>query len=157
MDRRHILIPQAETVHDAWTELLYQDIRTCEQRLQPLTIAGILEIEHEAVLAAIELRERGHLLAAGAGDCDDLGARLCEEQGRQWARKQRREIEDEAAFERPHVEGAPLRGANDSFFSKDLPGNAERFDAGGKAPVERDPDQPGTDFFLPASGAQRPP
>ena len=103
IDRRDILVAKAEAAHDTRTELLHQDIGAFEQWLEALTIVPALEIENETGLAASELREQGHLPAAGALDRDDLGARFREKQRRQRPWQQRREIEDETAVKRLHL------------------------------------------------------
>src|SRR5947199_8278394 len=90
------------------------DIRAFEQRVEPPAHGGIFQVEGDAALAAIEKcearavapptgRMAAHLLAASQRlDLDDLGAGLGQEQRRQWARQQSREVEDKQTFERPH-------------------------------------------------------
>ena len=74
----------------------------------------VLEIEHQAFLAAVEQREHralavearlvvAHVLAARPLDLDHLGAGLRQQQGRQRPRQQRGEVEDENAGKRLHA------------------------------------------------------
>src|SRR5207247_42860 len=65
-------------------------------------LAAIEKCEARAV-APPTGRMAAHLLAASRRlDLDDLGAGLGQEQRRQWARQQSREVEDKQTFERPH-------------------------------------------------------
>src|SRR5258707_955052 len=83
----HGFVAQPEPRHDARTELLDHDVAASKKRHKPRVGVGCFEIEHDALLAAIEQgidaafsvdiwRITPQLLAARPPSLDDLGARL---------------------------------------------------------------------------------
>src|SRR5690606_24268386 len=96
------------------TELLHQDICALQERVEPLSFGRVLQIQLDALLAAVEHGEidalvtparlvATHLVAPpGAFDLDDLGACLGQYQCGQRTRKQGREVEHDNALERLH-------------------------------------------------------
>src|SRR5262249_41598368 len=114
------LVVEAEPRHHAWAELLDQHVRARDQRIEPRPFDRILEVERDALLAAIEPREacalaapfrpmRAHLLAApGRLDLHHLGAGFGEQKRGQRPRQQGREVEHEQALERSHALSYPV-------------------------------------------------
>ena len=113
IDRAHRLIAEPQPRHHAGAELLDQHIGAGQQRHKLVAIGLVLEIEHEALLAAVEQREHralavearlvmAHVLAARPLDLDHLGAGLRQQQRGERPRQQRGEIEHENAGQRLH-------------------------------------------------------
>ena len=111
IDLGDAVVIEAEARHDAGAELLDQDVGARQQGIEPGAVGRVLQIERQALLAAIEQREtdavlapmRGivaHVLAAGTFDLEHLGAGLGQQQGRHRPRQQRGEIQNQNALQR---------------------------------------------------------
>ena len=111
--------PETEPRHHAGPELLDQNVGALDQRHQPGAVGFVLEIEHQALLAAVEHGEHralavearlvaAHVLAARPLDLDHLRARLGEHQGGERPRQERGEVEHQDVGERLH--GIPDQG-----------------------------------------------
>ena len=107
----------AETLHRAGPEVLDQHVGPREQTLEERAIGGQLEIEREALLAAVQRQEiRGAILdegpdAARVGadlgplDLHDARAEIGEQHRAVRTREHPRQIDDERACQRSGVVG----------------------------------------------------
>ena len=107
----HGLIADAETIDRAGTKRFHKDIRGLTKRQQRLALRRVLEIDHHALLAAIEIAEEHRARPVGepdvpAGiafarrlDLDHLGAVIGHRQGQIRSRQEHAEIDDADAFE----------------------------------------------------------
>src|SRR5918998_2551272 len=114
VDLVQLIIAEPETLHDPGPELLHQDVGTLDERLQNLPCLGRLEVELEALLAAVQEGEvdavgaelgrvRAHLVAPlGSFDLGDVGTGLGKYQGRQRSRQQRAEVQYPDTLQRNH-------------------------------------------------------
>ena len=135
--------PEAEAHHDAGAELFDEDIGAFDQRPQPRRRAGSLEVDLDALLAAVEHGEQqaviagarasfAHGLAAGALDLDHLGARLGEDEGGERPRQEGGEIEHADIGERRHgclpAGALPYTATVARLYSRALPCGTMRSD-----------------------------
>src|SRR5262249_32349644 len=83
VDLAHVVIGEAEPLHDAWPELLDQNVGAFDERAKARTLVVARKVERHALLAAIDQCERGretvearrigaHVLAARPLDLDHL-------------------------------------------------------------------------------------
>ncbi len=118
------LVSQARAVHHARTEILDHDIRLLDQLEDPLEVRGILEVDLDAALVAVEGEERVGLTVRARGkdaplphpfavlllELDDVGTEVAQDLRRERALQQRREIEHADPGERPRCGGGvPVR------------------------------------------------
>ena len=88
--RRHLLVPEAESLHGTRREIVHEHVGVVDQPRANLQIVGRLEVEHDAALAAIEPGEvrrrpvhravvgsRG-IAAVRTFDLHDVGAKVGE-------------------------------------------------------------------------------
>ena len=104
VERAQRLMIELQAAHHAGAEILDQDVRGCDQAAHRLCALLRFEVEHEALLADIELAEgRGaavahrragpHRLALGGLDLDDLGAHVGQHPRAMWTCDGGRKIE----------------------------------------------------------------
>src|SRR5918995_6856050 len=114
VDLVQLIVAEPETLHDPGRERPHQDVGSLGERPQTPPRLGRLEVELDALLAAVQKREvdavgpklrrvRAHLVAPlGSFDLDDLGAGLGQYQGRQRSRQQRAEVQYPDTLQRDH-------------------------------------------------------
>ena len=113
VDLAQRVVAEAQPRHHAGAELLDQHIGALDQWHQPVAVGAVLEVQHQAFLAAVEHGEhRGlavearlvaaHVLAARPLDLDHLRAGLGQHQCRERPRQERGEIEHQDVGERLH-------------------------------------------------------
>ena len=106
----HGVIADAEPIDRAGTEGLDEHVRGLAQRQQRLALRGILEVDHHALLAAIEIAEEYRTRTVGETDVtagialagrlylDHLGAVIGHRQRQIRSRQEHAEIDDADAF-----------------------------------------------------------
>src|SRR5262249_16646915 len=116
-DRR---IVEAQPLHHAWTEAFDKDVSPVDQVPEPRLPVLALEVEHDALLPAIEVSEPYGLIglerllpacriAGRRLDLQDLCALVRHHQRHHWSRKEDRKVEDANAAQLAHVRATPSR------------------------------------------------
>src|ERR1044071_4142802 len=103
-------VGEAELVERAGTEVLREDVRGTQQFEDDLPALGLLKIDRQTFLVAVEHRkearprmlETARVVAFQRLDLDDLGAEVREHQAARGPHHHVRELDDPHAFERKH-------------------------------------------------------
>src|SRR4029453_2127705 len=123
VDRRQLVVAQAEGLHRAGPEVLDQDVGAGDHALEDRHALRRLEVERHVPLVAVDDQERrglpvlvrrprARLVAArGVFDLDDVGAEIGQEHAAERAGQHPGEVEHADTFER---EGGRCHGANNT-------------------------------------------
>ena len=115
-DCPHGLVVDSETIHDARTEVLHDQVGVTGQAQEQLAAARALEIERDASLVAVRHRERVALAGDVRGqstsvvasrkplDLDDVGAQIREHHRAVGASEEAGQVENPKVVERTHKE-----------------------------------------------------
>ncbi len=125
IDSSHRLVAESELFQDARPKLLNQNISTFKQRAKLCGSLLRLQIDRQAVLAAVEQAESrarslplrritAHVVAARPLDLGHLGAGFRQHQRRQRARQQIGKVDDPDPRQRLRHRFAPLWNSEDS-------------------------------------------
>jgi len=102
----------AEALHGAGTKVLDENVGAAQQALEDGAVPGVLQVERDALLAAIQRRKVGGapidegpdlarvVTTAGRLDLDDARTQIRQHQGAEGAREDARQIDDQDAGER---------------------------------------------------------
>ena len=101
----HVLVADAEPLAYAGAERLHEHVGRRREREQPLAILGLLEIEHDALLAAVQVAEVNAGRSVGRPDAprriavrrldlDDLRAMIGQRERQVRPRQEHREVDD---------------------------------------------------------------
>jgi hypothetical protein len=108
---RQILISIAQTLHRSGPEVFQQNVRARQKPVEDGPVRRCLQVQRDRLLAAVERREIGAVLAhegregprvvAGCGpfDLDDMRPEIAERHGRERPGEHMRQVEDDDSGE----------------------------------------------------------
>jgi hypothetical protein len=99
--------PEAQAFHDTGPEPLQQDVGPLDQRPHDGEVVGVLEVERDRALAAIQQRRRPEGADQSAAcappvDADDVGAQVGQQHAAERTRPQPGELDDPYPLQRSH-------------------------------------------------------